>query len=49
MNEGLRRLKRLGAVHATVAGYSEAATALYASVISPNFMLVERWHKYWPL
>ena len=44
MLEGLRRLKRMGAVHATVAGYSEAANALYASVMMPTGALFERWH-----
>lgn len=45
MAEGLRRIKALGAVHATVAGFSEAANALYASVMSPNYLLLERWSK----
>jgi GNAT superfamily N-acetyltransferase len=45
MTEGLRRLKHMGAVYATVAGYSEAAVALYSSVMSPHPMLVERWEK----
>lgn len=45
MTEGLRRLKHMGAVHATVAGYSKAALALYASVMSPEARLYERWHK----
>ena len=47
MCEGLRRLKRLGAADATVAGYSEAANALYASVMSPDHLLMERWEKSW--
>ena len=47
MTEGLRRLKHMGAIYATVAGYSEAATALYASVMSPHAMLCQRWHKRW--
>ncbi len=45
MNEGLRRLKHMGALYATVAGYSEAAIALYGSVMSPEDILFERWHK----
>ena len=45
MTEGLCRLKRMGASYATVAGYSEAATALYASVMSRDALLYERWHK----
>lgn len=48
MTEGLRRLKRLGAVHATVAGYSEAAIALYRSVMAANATRFERWHKNLP-
>lgn len=47
MTEGLRRLKHMGAIYATVAGYSEAAIALYSSVMSPNFILYERWQKHW--
>jgi ribosomal protein S18 acetylase RimI-like enzyme len=45
MTEGLRRLKRMGALYATVAGYSEAAIGLYRSVMSPEAMLYERWQK----
>lgn len=45
MTEGMHRLKRMGARYVTVAGYSEAATALYASLMSPDRMLYERWHK----
>ena len=45
MTEGLRRLKRMGALYVTVAGFSEAANALYASVMSSDFALYERWHK----
>ena len=47
MTEGLRRLKHMGALYATVGGYSEAAIALYSSVMTPNFVLYERWHKQW--
>jgi mycothiol synthase len=47
MTEGLRCLKNLGALYATVAGYSDAAIALYSSVMSPHFVLYERWHKRW--
>jgi GNAT superfamily N-acetyltransferase len=45
MSEGMHRLKLMGCLHATVAGYSEAANALYASVMSPDYLLLERWHK----
>jgi GNAT superfamily N-acetyltransferase len=45
MTEGLRRLKHMGALYATVAGYSQAAIALYSSVMSPEFQLFERWEK----
>lgn len=45
MTEGLRRLKHMGARFATVAGYSDAALALYGSVMSPNAAVSERWHK----
>lgn len=45
MCEGLRRIKHMGAVYATVAGYSEAAIALYGSIMSPEDVLFERWYK----
>lgn len=45
MTEGLHRLKHMGALYATVAGYSEAAIALYSAVMSPEYSLYERWHK----
>lgn len=47
MTEGLRRLRSMGAIQATVAGYSEAARALYASVMTPDALIYERWHKSW--
>ncbi len=47
MFEALRRLKARGGVLATVAGYSEAANALYASVMSPDYRLLQRWVKIW--
>jgi ribosomal protein S18 acetylase RimI-like enzyme len=43
--EGMRRLKRMGATTAHVGGVSAAANALYASVMSPESELVERWEK----
>jgi mycothiol synthase len=45
LTEGLCRLQKMGAVYATVAGYSEAANALYTSVMGPEVMLYERWNK----
>jgi len=45
LNEGLRRIKHMGAVWATVAGYSEAATALYRSVMGDDILMYERWNK----
>ena len=45
MTEGLRRLKSMGAIHATVAGYSEAARALYGSVMTTESGICERWQK----
>jgi GNAT superfamily N-acetyltransferase len=45
MREGMRRLKRMGAVQATVAGYSVAANALYSSVMSWDYELLEPWVK----
>jgi GNAT superfamily N-acetyltransferase len=45
MYEGLRRLKALGAVYATVAGYSDAAIALYTNVMGPSVSRLERWQR----
>ncbi|MBZ0289921.1 MAG: GNAT family N-acetyltransferase [Anaerolineae bacterium] len=45
MCEGLRRLKQLGGAYATVTGFSDAANALYASVMSREYLLMERWEK----
>jgi GNAT superfamily N-acetyltransferase len=45
MLEGLQRLKRMGGTLATVAGFTTAANALYASVMSPDYVLLERWVK----
>lgn len=47
MVEGMKRLKRLGGTLATVAGFSQAANALYASVMAPEYVLLERWQKSW--
>ena len=43
--EGLRRLKRMGAVAAFVNGFSPAANALYDAAISPECDLSEPWVK----
>jgi len=45
LTEGLRRLKRMGAVRAFVGGYSEAANALYDSAISTICDLNVPWFK----
>jgi len=45
MTEGLRRLKRMGAMIAFVGGYSPEANALYASVMGGDFDLSEPWSK----
>ena len=45
MTEGLRRLQRMGATRAFVGGYSQAANALYRSVIGPEHELDEVWVK----
>jgi predicted N-acetyltransferase YhbS len=45
MCEGLRRVKRMGATLATVGGFSVAANALYASVMSPEYELQTPWSK----
>jgi len=45
LTEGLRRVKRMGAVMAFVTGLSPAANALYDSAISPDCDLCESWVK----
>jgi ribosomal protein S18 acetylase RimI-like enzyme len=45
MLEAMRRLQRLGGVLATVAGFGEAANALYGAVMSPEYTLFEPWVK----
>lgn len=45
MQEGMRRLKSMGGVYATVAGYSEAAIRLYGSVMQSEPRRYERWSK----
>jgi mycothiol synthase len=47
MAEGLRRLKRMGAVVASVGGFSPEANALYSSAISPECDLYVPWVKEW--
>jgi GNAT superfamily N-acetyltransferase len=45
LTEGLRRLKRMGALGAFVGGYSPEANALYQSVMGDNSDLSEPWSK----
>lgn len=45
MLEGLRRLKRMGCKIAFVGGYSQAANALYFSVMGPEHDISEPWEK----
>jgi mycothiol synthase len=45
MFEGLHRLKRMGAKVAFVGGYSQAANALYFSVMGPDHDISEPWVK----
>jgi len=45
MLEGLHRLKRMGAKVAFVGGYSQAANALYFSVMGQEYDLLEPWEK----
>jgi ribosomal protein S18 acetylase RimI-like enzyme len=47
ITEGLRRLRRLGAMRAFVGGYEPGANALYASVFSAEHDLSEQWIKVW--
>ena len=48
MLAGLHRLKRMGCKVAFVGGYSEAANALYFSVMGPQYDISEPWEKIWP-
>jgi hypothetical protein len=45
MSEGLHRLKRMGCEVAPVGAYSEAANALYFSVMRPEHDISEPWKK----
>jgi mycothiol synthase len=45
MLEGLHRLKRMGCKVAFVGGYSQAANALYFSVMGPEHDISEPWEK----
>lgn len=45
MLEGLHRLKRMGCQVAFVGGYSQAANALYFSVMGPEHDISEPWEK----
>ena len=47
MCEALRRLRRLGGTQATVGGFTEAANALYSSVMGPDVESIERWIREW--
>lgn len=47
MCEGLRRAHKLGAIRATVGGYSVEANALYRRVTGGAHRIYERWDKVW--
>jgi GNAT superfamily N-acetyltransferase len=47
MSEGLRRVQRLGATQADVAGSSPQANALYSAMMSPDCLVHEPWVKTW--
>lgn len=47
LTEGLHRLQRMGATRAFVGGYSDAANALYRSVMGGEYELDEPWVKEW--
>jgi ribosomal protein S18 acetylase RimI-like enzyme len=47
MVEAMRRIEAMGGTLVTVGGYSEAANALYSSVMSPEYLLIEPWEKVW--
>jgi mycothiol synthase len=45
--EGMRRLKKLGAVQAMTAGGSVHANALYRSILGPVYEISQPWEKRW--
>jgi len=47
MCEGLRRLRSMGGIVASVGGFTVAANALYLSVMGLDVELLERWVKTW--
>jgi mycothiol synthase len=47
LTEGLRRLQRMGAIRASVGGYSPAANGLYGSVVGPEHEMYEVWVREW--
>lgn len=47
MTEGLRRLRRMGAVRAFVSGFDDAANALYRTALGPEHELYEPWAREW--
>jgi ribosomal protein S18 acetylase RimI-like enzyme len=47
LTEGLRRLQRMGATTASVAGYTPRANGLYQSVMGSEHELYEPWVKEW--
>jgi mycothiol synthase len=47
MMEAMRRIHAMGATLVTLGGYSEAANALYSSVLSAETVLIEPWNKIW--
>ncbi len=49
ITEGLRRLQRLGAVVASVGGFSQAANALYAATLPDETQVYARWAREWDL
>jgi mycothiol synthase len=48
LNEGMRRLKKMGATQAMTSGGTARANALYQSVLGPVYDLYQPWEKRWP-
>lgn len=46
--EGMRRLKKMGAVQAMTAGGTPHANGLYQSVLGPVYEISQPWEKRWP-
>ncbi len=47
LTEGLKRLQKMGALHACVGGYEDGPNALYSAVMGPDQLQYQAWQKTW--